>query len=334
MSTSQSTQQTVNRLNDSERRLATPEAGRASSYWSWMVFKEAKQLAPIVIALAACGFVLHVMCKFGYESSRTAMHNISLLMVPLLFALGAGPMLVSQEKEQRTLNWIGSLPVRPRSIVLSKLIVCVVGLVISWIVSLVLTWLLAPSFFTSRPFALMDLLHWFCTTLAILSLGLALAWKFSTAISSLIALAVSWSVMILVGRGALNLIFDTVAFDTAYDRPLEILSLGLFSLATAVAAVLYGQRAFVTGAATESIFSLSRWGIGSRRRYAQRDRTVFWTLSPSSSLIWQISRQNNLIWSGLLLIVAMSGAFWLFCVGSVVASWSSFELARSIGVWQ
>ena len=41
-------------------------------------------------------------------------------MFPLLFAIGAGPMLVSQEKEQGTLGWISSLPVRPRSIVMSK----------------------------------------------------------------------------------------------------------------------------------------------------------------------------------------------------------------------
>ena len=308
MSTSQSTHQTINHLGDSQRPLAAPDAGHVRSYWSWLLFKEAKQLAPLLIALCAAGFVLHLLCKFGYEHEQAAMHKISLMMIPLLFAIGAGPMLVSQEKEQRTLGWIGSLPVGPRSIVLSKLIVCVVGLVLSWLVSIVLTLLLAPPFFTSKSISLPDLLYWICGTFAVLSLGFALAWKFSTAISSLIALAISSCVLTLAGRTALSIFIDTVK----YDQPIELLSLGLLSLVAAAAAVFYGQRAFVAGAATESIFSSERWDSGRIERHSQQGRSSFWTLSPSSSLIWQISRQNSLPWSGLLLIVVMSGSLFLF----------------------
>ena len=220
-------------------------------------------------------------------------------------------MLVSQEKEQRTLGWIGSLPVGPQSIVLSKLIVCAVGLLLSWLVSIVLTWLLAPPFFTSKSISLPDLLYWICGTFALLSLGFALAWKFSTAISSLIALAISCCVLTLAGKVALN-IFVT---SEAYDQQIELLSLGLFSLVFAAAAVFFGQRAFITGAPTESIFSPKRWNSGYVERHSQQARSAFWTLSPSSSLIWQISRQNSLLWSGLLLIVVilvMSGSLLLY----------------------
>ena len=311
MSTSQSTHQTINHLGDSQRPLAAPEAGRVRSYWSWLLYKEAKQLAPLLIALCACGFVLHLLCKFGYEHEQAAMHNISLMMIPLLFAIGAGPMLVSQEKEQRTLGWIGSLPVGPRSIVLSKLIVCAVGLLLSWLVSIVLTRLLAPPLFTSRSISLPDLVYWICGTFAVLSLGFALAWKFSTAISSLIALAISCCVLTLAGKVALN-IFVT---SEAYDQQIELWSLGLFSLVFAAAAVFFGQRAFITGAPTESIFSPKRWNSGHVERHSQQARSAFWTLSPSSSLIWQISRQNSLLWSGLLLIVVilvMSGSLLLY----------------------
>ena len=122
MSTSQSTHQTINHLGDSGQGLAAPEAGRVRSYWSWLLYKEAKQLAPLLIALCAAGFVLHLLCKFGFQREQPGMHSLSLMMIPLLFAIGAGPMLVSQEKEQRTLGWIGSLPVGPRSIVLLSLI--------------------------------------------------------------------------------------------------------------------------------------------------------------------------------------------------------------------
>ena len=182
------------------------------------------------------------------------------------------------------------------------------GLVLSWLVSIVLTLLLAPPFFTSKSISLPDLLYWICGTFAVLSLGFALAWKFSTAISSLIALAISSCVLTLAGRTALSIFIDTVK----YDQPIELLSLGLLSLVAAAAAVFYGQRAFVAGAATESIFSSERWDSGRIERHSQQGRSSFWTLSPSSSLIWQISRQNSLPWSGLLLIVVMSGSLFLF----------------------
>jgi len=207
------------------------------------------------------------------------------------------------------LGWLGSLPVGPRSIVLSKLIVCVLGLMLSWIVSIALTGLLAPQLFrASSSITPMDILQWIFATFAVLSLGFALAWKFPTAISSLIALVVSCSVATLVGRITLSMIVDTEGF----DRQIEMAGLGLFSLAIAAAAVLYAQRAFVAGSGTESFFSVARWGTGSNQRHFQQDRPTFWTQSPSSSLIWQISRQNNLIWSGLLLIVVMSGALLLY----------------------
>jgi len=302
MSTSQPTQQTINRLGDSQRRLTAPQSGRASSYWSWLLFKEAKQLAPLVIALCACGFVLQLLGCFVREGGRDDVHGGALLMVPLLFAIGAGPMLVSQEKEQRTLSWMGSLPIGPRSIVLSKLIVCVLGLVLSWVVSIAFT--SVPSFFNSWSFGKIDLLYWVSGTFALLSTGFALAWVFSTAISSLIALAVTSFVMTILGRIVLN----GLIYNETHDRLFEMVGLGAFGLLVSLAAVFCGQRAFVAGAATESIFSWKRW---QPRRLSQQVHPTLWTQSPSSSLIWQISRQNNFLWSGLLLIAVMSGCLFL-----------------------
>ena len=219
-------------------------------------------------------------------------------MFPLLFAIGAGPMLVSQEKEQGTLGWISSLPVRPRSIVMSKLIVCILGLVLSWIVSIGLTWLFAPSFLASTSVQNANIGHWIASTFALLSLGFALAWMFSTAISSLLALMFSTCVMFALGTAALSIISES----EAYDRPLEVLGLGLTSLVIGLLAIVYAPRWFVDGAKTESIFSWKCWSAGRRQQLAGTNRSIFWTQSPSSSLIWQSSRQNTLLWCGLLLI--------------------------------
>ena len=314
MSTSQSTHQTINHLGDSQRPLAAPEAGHVRSYWSWLLYKEAKQLAPLLIALCACGFVLHLLSKFGYEHEQVAMHGVSLIMIPFLFAIGAGPMLVSQEKEQRTLGWIGSLPVRPRSIVLSKLVICVLGLALSWIVSIGLTWVLGPSVFTSTSFSRIDLLPWIGGTFALLSTGLALAWVFPSAISSLIALVVfccaaPYLCMVVIAL-CVRLFYGVEAMGRF--KFLDSFWVG-FSLAVTgvsfTAAVCYGQRAFVADAATVPIFSWSRL---SNRQHLKSNRPVLWTLSQSSSLIWQISRQNILLWVGLVLIAAVSGCLCLY----------------------
>ena len=303
MSTSQPTQDAVNRLGDSDRSMATGKSNGAPSYWSWLLFKEAKQLAPIMIALVACSFVLHLL---AYANDQISVHVISLLMVPFLFAIGASPMLVSQEKEQGTLNWLGSLPVSPRSIMMSKLIVCLLGLALSWIVSFGLTWLFNPSLLSSTDIDLADA-GCISVTFALLSLGFALTWMFATAIASLIALMFSACVLFPLGAVTLNLIFKS----EMYDRPLEILGLWLTSLVIALLAVAYAPRWFVTGVKTESIFSWKRWGVRSRQQLPGTNQSIFWTQSPSSSLIWQSSRQNTLLWCGLLLIVVIPGAFLL-----------------------
>ncbi len=286
MSTSHSSQPTFDRIDGSERTVTTPEAGQLQSYWPWLLFKEAKQLAPLLIALAACGFVLHLLGTFGFQQGQTPIHGVALIMIPFLFAIGAGPMLVSQEKEQRTLGWIGSLPIHPRSIVCSKWVVCTLGLALSWIISVALAWFLAP-----MPMSEIDLFPWIGGTFALLCIGFALTWVLPTAVSSLIALAVVSCVMATLVNAILPKLWILVPF----------------SLSVAAAAVYFGQRSFVCGGATASIFFRS----GLSRRRVQHDRSSLWTLSPASSLIWQISRQNTWLWSGLLLVAILSGCLFL-----------------------
>ena len=303
MSTSQPTQPAVDHLGDSDRQWATPKTEGGRSYWSTLLLKEAKQLAPIVISLVACGFVLHLMSNFGSQHHRAMLHRVSLMMIPFLFAIGAGPLLVSQEKEQRTLGWIGALPINPRSIVLSKLIVCIVGLMLSWIISIGLTCLMGPSLKLFNHTVLSNSIAY---TFVVMTLGFTLAWIFSTAISSLIALVVASFVMAFVSQ-ATSMMFASQKYDFLFDS-----TLWLTSLLFAMAAVFFGQRAFLGKSPTESAFSLKRWGRGRSRSLSKQSRPIFWTLKPSSSLIWQISRQNNLLWSGLLLIVLLSGGLFLF----------------------
>ena len=162
--------------------------------------------------------------------------------------------------------------------------------------------LLNSAYITASEFRQMEPLGWLCGTFFLLSMGFASAWMFSTAVSSLIALTVACCVTAILGKIVLSAIVD----DTdALRGPLETTGLGLFGLAAAVATIFFGQRAFVA----TSVFSRAFWRSERRPQYASPQ---LWTLSPSSSLIWQIGRQNSFIWSGLFLIVALSGALFLF----------------------
>ena len=78
--------------------------------------KEAKQLAPLVVVLVGCGVLLHLLGLLNKATDKNFFHATILTLIPVLFAVGVGPLLVSQEKEQRTLRWMASLPVRPRAI--------------------------------------------------------------------------------------------------------------------------------------------------------------------------------------------------------------------------
>ncbi len=67
----------------------------------------------------------------GVQLLDVMFHAVPYALNPILFALGAAALLVSQEKEQRTLLWYSSLPIAPRTIVQSR------SLLDSWVFALV-----------------------------------------------------------------------------------------------------------------------------------------------------------------------------------------------------
>ena len=128
---------TTQSINDDIRRdvAANQTTGRRGILLR-LLGKEARQLFPLLAVLIACGVFLHLLGLLQQPGNRAAFHSTILMLLPVLFAVGVGPMLISQEKEQRTLRWMASLPIPSRSIVTSKLIVSLLGLIVVWGVSL------------------------------------------------------------------------------------------------------------------------------------------------------------------------------------------------------
>ena len=94
----------------------------SSLAWKRLLWKEFKQILPLVITLVGIGILLQLLGLLTAKYSPENFHGAIFVLIPSLLAVGIGPMLVSQEKELRTLSWIGSLPIQRKTIVLSKVI--------------------------------------------------------------------------------------------------------------------------------------------------------------------------------------------------------------------
>ena len=106
-----------------------------------LIWKESRQLLPLIAILIGTLSFLMVLWIFVSPTVRW-FGNIGYyapLGLPMLFAVGVGLILVSQEKEIRTMEWLVSFPVKPLHLISVKFLVAFAGLILMWI----LYWLLA-----------------------------------------------------------------------------------------------------------------------------------------------------------------------------------------------
>ncbi|TWU42964.1 ABC-2 family transporter protein [Novipirellula aureliae] len=126
----------------------TTAASRPSRFNTWLIWKDVCQVIPLVVALL---LVVGIIVAFQYWNSelRTSQFYVSieltLLVLPGIFATGVGAVMVGQERENRTIDWLSSLPITPRQLFLSKVAVGVVGLAIMWLIAVLSVTLLVGS---------------------------------------------------------------------------------------------------------------------------------------------------------------------------------------------
>ncbi|HBJ37090.1 MAG TPA: hypothetical protein DDZ51_20530, partial [Planctomycetaceae bacterium] len=144
-------------------------------------WKELRQLLPMMILLPTIATLLttfHLFSSGPNQFSWSAGIAVFLGM-PGLFAVGAGALLVGQEKELRTIQWLSSLPIRPQTIVRVKTATAVVGLGILWMISgLYFAW---REKYESPMTDVGPLSAWPVNSFFILFAGLALAWRIKSA---------------------------------------------------------------------------------------------------------------------------------------------------------
>lgn len=109
-----------------------------------LLWKDTRMIAPLVAVILAGTLVFYLM-RWVASWSNSYLSNVDLavslwMLMPNLMALGAPPMLVGSEEESGTLGWLRSLPIPWPLVVVSKALVAVVAVVLSWTLSSLLLW--------------------------------------------------------------------------------------------------------------------------------------------------------------------------------------------------
>ncbi|QDV41209.1 ABC-2 family transporter protein [Stieleria neptunia] len=180
--------------------LTTTRHEASSTAWFW--WKETRQLAPLVALLAIVSLliiVINAILGVAMESFRFQLpHEVTMLVFPGLFATGAGPLLVGQERSQRTIDWLALLPISSKRLATTKLLVGMAGLAVMWAFALLVItafdlgqrdtshWTIGgQTGYSGNPFSYPV---WISHSLFVLLAGFYVAWRIKNQFYSLIAL--------------------------------------------------------------------------------------------------------------------------------------------------
>lgn len=181
--------------NASIESIAINNRQASSTVWLW--WKETRQLIPLAAMLAIVSLLVAMLNSLvsGLIGNRGYVLSTEMLMLvfPGLFATGAGPLLVGQERMSRTLDWLVLLPISAKRLVLTKFLVALAGLCVMWVFAIFMlafvstggwrfgsTTLYSGTMF-SYPF-------WGVHSLFLLAAGFFVSWWITNQFYSLIAL--------------------------------------------------------------------------------------------------------------------------------------------------
>ncbi len=276
-----------------------------------LCWKEARQVLPLIWMQLFLGLFFQFLVLFQGFGTFTP-RLLLFAGMPSLFALGVGALLVAQEREQRTLDWLRWLPVSAGDIWRVKLVVALLALVGVWCVNLVLLvifWL--PSGQSLRSAAWLGTggweYVWPLQSVYFLLAGFATAWYFRSTLIALLAL-----VPIAMLPGLLGSLWLTLGQRFSWVRPAGVaFEPGVTAAVSVVLGAVFlalGGRGARKALGAEAMATRRRvWQIGS---LASWDDAPLWTqpaYEPMSMLVWQFVRQNRRVlqWLAVLLFAAL-----------------------------
>ncbi len=263
-----------------------------------LILKELRQLWPLIASSLIITVLLYLLVLIIRTNSidRPMAWGVLVVGLPGLFAVGIGSMLVGQEKEQRTILWLQSLPLAKRDLVSSKLIAGLIGLAIVWIASLALVTVfaggeywgtgnqLAVDYWTS--FSALPL-H----TLYLLLAGLAISWRVQSAFLGLI---------LLVPIAFLPGIMTMLAASFLYPSRIEVVGSSLLVGSQLICCVAAAWLSWRYAMKTLSAAATVRTGVTTATK-SVRFGTPY---SKGSALLWQFAAQSKLtLWATVVMFV-------------------------------
>lgn len=290
-------------------------------------WKEIRQLMPLAYVLIGVAVFTYMLSALSSAQARETLQWALFAGLPSLFAVGAGALVVGQEKELRTLQWLNSMPISRPALLRTKLLAALLGLALMWIVSLVLAVLFqSPVLYFSSGDATKtwDLLASSSNTLFLLVAGFALAWRLNSILWSLILLAVVALIPhLLASAVAVGLGQRSQNPNDWFLAPAPTLfAVQLFcSIVAIMASTLFGRRALGAAAAPRSV-PYGAWSSHKIRKMPQPFD------SPFRALTWQWYAQNKLL---LRTCIAVSAGL---CVIACVFNDAEFIDSGGVGfVW-
>ncbi|TWU40310.1 ABC-2 family transporter protein [Novipirellula aureliae] len=286
--------------------------------------KELRQLTPLLIVVAVLGLLCFALIEMRPMSWGMEMMSSGyvLIGIPALFAVGAGPISISQEKETRSLAWLCSLPLAKDRLVKTKFIAAFLGWIGLWVFTLLCSfffesmgWRLFPSYAPdSNPLKTTWLVYWVLNSFYLLVIGFLTAWKFENSMTSLLAFVPLAVIPAFLRFGIAYLQDPYYNYgNSRYDETLPqcLVSVGV-SLSVAILAM--NRVARQTLAPESSRLSPNPYHIfeGASDASIQTSQSV---LRPSSAMLWQFFHQNKKAYLSLLSASVLVGLLALYSAG-------------------
>ncbi len=255
-------------------------------------WKELRQLVPLIGLLLLVGLLL-MLVSLGVHFQRQEFQLAVLLGMPCLFAAGAGGLLVGQEKELRTLDWLRTLPVPRVDVIRSKLLAAILGLVAVWLVSLGLA--LTVGALNSSSDGSWVIWVWLLYSLYLLLVGFATAWQLRSSLVSLLLVVPLASVPLLLAN-----LHERVLPWGRFNRDPEPWLMGVYIGMVGVGVLVWGWRAAMTYMSPErSSVTASKH----RAHSAPAALVMAPRSSPAPALLWQFYAQNRSLFIGLAAVL-------------------------------
>ncbi len=304
-------------------------------------WKEVRQVLPLVWMQLGLGVCFQLLFLFHPETAYVPRFLVFVGM-PSLFAAGVGVLLVGQEKERRTLDWLRSLPVASRDLVAVKLATGLVALVAFWCLNSLLSAILilpagrwpVPSPADSWVVYAGWKYLWPLQSVFLLLAGFATAWIFRSSLVALLALVPLSLLPGAIAFGLNHLVQWPAETSSILNDPAPWMT-AVALIVSSLPLLIVGWRRGVRSLAPEQVFEKRfSWHWARSRRWGEADIWARPCHAPAAMLSWQFVRQNRPVLAGIgLMLLAALGLLattpslssaqpaWAALLGLLAACW-------------